>query len=178
MPLDANDRWVGEVISRARIAYETLTDLMGGKIKIEPEFSPDHLAGSYLGLFTNYTKTAFLASVAALHRGFFKMEKGALVRKKVACRMLEFVSEAQMNELMKLTAPLHTLRDWDQHREGSGNPPVWTRQVDQGAPTIGPFSGIHEDPSALYTLLRSLEPTIGYAAFLHAAPKRAKAESK
>ena len=70
-----------------------------------------------------------MGAVAALHRGFFKMKNGALVKKKVACRMLEFVSEAQMDELLKLTAPLHTLRDKDQHRENPGNLPVCTRQI-------------------------------------------------
>src|ERR1700751_3744275 len=117
MPLDENDCWVGKTISHARIAYETWTELMGGKIKVEPERSSNHLGGGYANLFTNYTKEAFLNAVAALHRGFFKYEDGALVRSEVARRMLEYVSESQIDEFMKLAAPLRTLRNKDQHRE-------------------------------------------------------------
>jgi hypothetical protein len=179
MPLDYNDRWVGEEISRARIAYEAWTELQRGEIKIEPESSPNQLGGGYVNLFTNYAKAAFLNAVAALDRGFFGYKDGVFIKKhKVACRMVQFVSEAQIDELRNLTAPLRTLRNKDQHREDPKKLPVWTVQINQAAPTIGTFSGDHSDPSALYELLKSLEPTIGWAAFLRAASKRANAESK
>jgi len=173
MPLSLDDCWVGEAITRARIAYETWTELLRGKIKIEPESSPNLLDGGYANLFLNYAKGAFLGAVAVLHRGFFKMEKGVLVKKKVAYRMLEFVSDDQMDELLKLTAPLHRLRDMDQHREGAENLPVWTAQAKPEPPSIGTFSRDHVDPSALYELLKSLEPAIGYAAFRRAGLEKA-----
>ena len=117
-------------------------------------------------MFTNYAKEAFLAAVAVLHRGLFKMEKGVLVKKKTAYRMLEAVSEEQMDELLKLTALFHFLRDKDQHKEGPGNLPVWSVQINRGPPTIGTFSKDHVDPAPLYQLLKSLEPAIGYVAFI------------
>jgi hypothetical protein len=173
MPLDYNDRWVGKVISSARIAYETWSELMCGKIKVEPERSPNHIGGGYVNLFTNYTKEAFLNAVAALHRGFFEYKNGALVRSEVACRMLEYVSESQIDEFMKLAAPLRNLRNEDQHREDPIKLPVWSTQVTPAPPTIGTCPDDHVDPSALYELLKSFEPSIGYVAFLHAASKKA-----
>jgi len=121
------DFWVGKAISQARIVYETWTELMGGKIKVEPERSPNHIGGGYVNLFTSYTKEAFLNAVAALHRGFFEYKNGALVRSEVACRMLEYVSESQIDEFLKLAAPLRNLRNEDQHRE---DPKKWAGVVD------------------------------------------------
>jgi hypothetical protein len=179
MPLDYNDGWVGEAISRARIAHETWIELLRGEIKIEPETSPNLLGGGYVNLFANYAKAAFLNAVAVLHRGFFEYEDGVFVGKtEVAGRMLEFVSEAQIDELLKLGTPLRTLRNKDQHREDPKKPQVWTFQKTPEPPTIGtsPENGV--DPSALYELLKSLEPTIGWAAFLRTAARRADAESE
>jgi hypothetical protein len=159
MLLDYNDHWVGEAISRARIAFETWNELQRGEIKIEPESSPRHLSpGGYVNLFINYAKAAFLNAVAALDRGFFEYNKdGVFIQKtEVACRMVEFVSEAQIDELRNLTAPLRTLRNKDHG--------------------TSPENGV--DPSALYELLKSLEPTIGQRAFLHAAAKTANAKSE
>jgi len=146
--------------------------LLRGEIKIEPESTPNILGGGYANLFTNYAKGAFLGAVAVLHRGFFKIEKGILVKKKAAYRMLEMVSEEQMDELLKLTGPLHSLRDKDQHRENPDHPPVWSLILDGTRHTI--FTTTLEkaevsDPSALstlYELLKSLESAIGREAFL------------
>lgn len=168
------DGWVGDAVSTARIAYETWTALLRGEIKIQPEGSPSLLGGTYSNLFTDYAKVQFLSAVAALHRGFFKLDKGALVRKKVARRMLKIkaVSEEQMDELLKLTEPLHDFRNKDQHKENPDHPPVWSLILDGTRHTI--FTATLEkaqliDPSALsalYELLKSLEPTIGRVAFL------------
>jgi hypothetical protein len=179
MLLDYNDWWVGELISRARIANETWNELLREKIKIEPEFSPDLLAGRYVNLFGNYAKAAFLNAVAALDRGFFDYENGVFIKNtEVACRMLEFISEDQIDELRKLTAPLRTLRNKDQHREDPKKWPVWTFQINGEPPTIGTSPEDDVDPSALYTLLKSLEPTIGLTAFILAASRRANAGSE
>jgi hypothetical protein len=164
--LTKEDQWVGEAITSARIAYECWTQLLSGEIKIEPESSANLVGGSYANVFANYAKGAFLGAVAVLHRGLFKMKKGVLVKKKTAYRMLEAVSDKQMDELLKLTAPSHSLRDKDQHKEGPGNLPVWSIRINQGPPTIGTFSKYHVDPAALYELLKSLEPAIGYVAFI------------
>jgi hypothetical protein len=101
------------------------------------------LGGTYATWFIEYAKAQFLSYAAVLQRGFFKMEKGVLGRKKVARRTLKIkaMSEEQMDELLELTKPLHDSRDKDQHKELI-------------------------DPSALYELLKSLEPTIGREAFL------------
>jgi len=165
------DGWVGDAVSSARIAYETWTALLRGEIKIEPEISPSLLGGSYANLFTDYAKGQFLSHVAVLHRGFFKMEKGVLVKKKVARRMLQIkaMSEEQMDKLLQLTKPLHAFRDKDQHKEGSQNPPVLTLIVDGTRHiicTTNPENPELIDPSALYELLKSLEPTIGRTAFI------------
>jgi len=180
MLLDYNDHWVGEAISRARIAFETWNELQRGEIKIEPESSPNHLSPSgYVNLFINYAKAAFLNAVAALDRGFFLYEDGVFIKNtEVACRMLEFVSEPQIDELRKLTAPLRTLRNKDQHREDPKKWPVWTFQINQGAPTIGTSSEDAVDPSALYQLLKAIEPSIGHRAFLQAEARRANAGLK
>jgi hypothetical protein len=176
--LSQKDFWVGKAISQARIAYETWIELQSGKIKIEPESSPNHFAGGYVNLFINYAKAAFLNAVAVLDRGFFEYKDGVFVKnKKVACRMLEFVPEDQIEELRKLTAPLRTLRNKDQHIEDPNKLPVWSTQVTPAPPTIGTSSGDHVDPSPLYELLKSLEPSIGYIAFYRAVSKRANSES-
>ena len=164
--LTKKDQWVGEAITSARIAYECWTQLLSGEIKIEPESSANLLGGGYANAFANYAKGAFLAAAAVLHRGLFKKERGALVKKKTAYKMLEAVSEEQLDELLKLTAPLHSLRDKDQHKEGPENLPVWSVRINQGPPTIGTFSKDHVDPAALYELLKYLEPVIGYVAFI------------
>jgi hypothetical protein len=115
----------------------------------------------------NYAKGQFLSAVATLNRGFFKMERGALVKTKAAYRMLEAaMSEEQMNELLKLTAPLHSLRDVDQHRENPNHPAVWNVQMDRSRLLIGTRDHGLIDPFPIYELLKSLEPTIGYIAFL------------
>jgi hypothetical protein len=176
--LSQEDFWVGKTISHARMAYETWTELMGGKIKVEPERSPNHIGGGYVSIFTNYAKEAFLNAVAALHRGFFKYKDDALVRREVACRMLEFISEAQIDEFMKLGEPLRDLRNEDQHRENPNNFPVWSTRVSPAPPTIGSFSADPVDPSALYALLKSLEPSIGYIAFHRAVTKRANTSER
>jgi hypothetical protein len=181
MPLDYNDRWVGEAISRARITFETWNELQRGEIKIEPESSPNHLSpGGYVNLFINYAKAAFLNAVAALDRGFFEYNKDRVFVKntEVAGRMLEFVSEAQIDELRNLTAPLRTLRNKDQHREDPRKWPVWTFQINGEPPTIGTSPEDAVDPSALYQLLKAIEPIIGHRAFLHAAARRANAGSE
>jgi hypothetical protein len=169
------NEWVGDAVSTARIAYETWTALLSGEIKIQPEGSESLLGGSYSNLFTDYAKAQFLSAAAVLRRGFFKKKNGVLVRKKVARQLLqiEAVSEEQIDELLKLTKLLHDLRDKDQHKEG--NPPVVTLKIDGGTwmqhtmiiATIENPEWI--DPSAfsaLYELLKSLEPTIGRIAFL------------
>lgn len=161
------DSWVGDAVSSARIAYETWTALLRGEVKIQPEGSPSLLGGSYSNLFTDYAKAQFLSQVAVLYRGFFKKEKGVLVKNKVARRILRIkaISEEQLDELLKLAKPLHGLRDKDQHKENPNHPPVWTVVVDG---TRHATIEIPEliDPSALYELLKSLEPTIGRVAFL------------
>jgi hypothetical protein len=167
------DAWVGDAVSSARIAYETWTALLRGEIKIQPEGCPSLLGGSYSNLFTDYAKAQFLSAAAVLHRGFFKMEKGVLVKKKVARRMLQnkAMSEEQMDELLKLAEPLHDFRDKDQHKENPDHPPIWSLILDGTRPTICTVT--LENPviiepsalSALYELLRSLEPTIGRVAF-------------
>ena len=168
------DGWVGDAVSSARIAYETWTALLRGEIKIQPESSPSLLGGTYATWFIEYAKAQFLSYAAVLQRGFFKMEKGVLVRKKVARRMLKIkaMSEEQMDELLKLTGPLNDIRDKDQHKECSKNPLVLTLIMDGTRHTI--FTATPEeaeviDPSALsalYELLKSLEPTIGRVTFL------------
>ena len=82
-----------------------------------------------------------MGAVAVLHRGFFKMKNGVLVKTKAAYRMLEMVSEQQMDELLKLAAPLRRLRDKDQHRENPKHPEVWSVQIKPSHPMIG----THED---------------------------------
>jgi hypothetical protein len=167
------DSWVGDAVSSARVAYETWTALLHGEIKIQPEGSSSLLGGSYSNLFTDYAKGQFLSAAAVLHRGFFKMEKDVLVRKKVALRMLKIkaMSEEQMDELLELTKPLHDFRDKDQHKENSNHPRIWTLVAD-GRVTV--VTATLEKPvvidpsaiSALYELLKTLEPTIGRVAFL------------
>jgi hypothetical protein len=57
------DRWAGEAITRARIAYETWAGLLNEEIRIEPEYYSGLVPGRYAGLFTNYAKEgAFLAA--------------------------------------------------------------------------------------------------------------------
>jgi hypothetical protein len=163
--LSQKDLWVGKAITDARLAYECWIALLRGEIKIEPESTPNMLGGGYANLFTNYAKGAFLGAVAVLHRGFFKMEKGVLAKKKAAYRMLEVVSEEQMDELLKLTAPLHSFRDKDQHRENPDHPPVWSVQVKPSRPIIGTRDHGYIDPFPIYELLKSMEPAIGYVVF-------------
>src|SRR5271165_2174892 len=100
----AEDRWIGGAITTARIAYESWAGLLSGEISIEPEHCPGQAGGRYAGIFANYAKGAFLGAVAVLHRGLFKEKKdGSIIKKKTAYRMLELVSEEQMDELLKLT---------------------------------------------------------------------------
>ena len=107
-------------------------------------------------------------------RSFFKVEKGFLVRKKVALRMLQnkLVTEEQMDNLLRLTAPLHDFRDKDQHKENPSHPPVVTLIMDgtrYAICTAAVDKAEYIDPSeisALYELLKSLEPTIGRLEFL------------
>jgi len=85
---------------------------------------------------------------------------------------IKAMSEEQMDKLLKLTEPLHAFRDKDQHRENPDHPPVWSLILDGTRHTI--FTVTLEkaeliDPSALsalYELLKSVEPTIGRVAFL------------
>ena len=166
--LSSKDGWVGDAVSSARIAYETWTALLRGEIKIQPEGCPSLLGGSYSNLFTDYAKAQFLSAAAVLHRGFFKMEEGVPVKKKVARRMLQIkaMSEEQMDKLLELTKPLHDFRDKDQHKENPNYPPVWTLILDGTRHTICTATIENPeliDPSALYELLK---PTIGREAFL------------
>jgi hypothetical protein len=160
------DRWVGVAITNARLAYETWAGLVNGKITIQPEEYPGQVSGRYLGLFANYAKAAFLAAVAVLHRGFFKMENRVLVKTKAANRMLEFVSEEQLDELLKWTAPLQHLRDKDQHRENPTHAEIWSVQLKPHRPLIASHQDGYIDPFPFYELLKSLEAKIGWIAFV------------
>ena len=145
-----------------------LTQSFSRVCKIEPESYPGPISGRYADLFANYAKSAFLSAVSVLNRGLFKKKKGVVVKKKVACRMLEMVSEKQMDELLKLTTPFRDLRDKDQHRENANYPEVWSIQFEPSRPTIGHLvkGGFNNDLSPIYELLKALEPTIGWLAFV------------
>jgi len=110
------------------------TALLRGEIKIEPESTPNILGGGYANLFTNYAKGQFLPYAAVLQRGFFKMEKGVLVRKKVARQMLKIkaMSEEQMDKLLKTHRTIARLSgDKYQHRENPDHP--WWQTCDSAA---------------------------------------------
>jgi|SRR5271165_1070821 len=165
--LSPEDRWIGAAITTARIAYESWAGLLSGEISIEPEHCPGQAGGRYAGIFANYAKGAFLGAVAVLHRGLFKVEKnGDIVKKKTAYRMLQLVSEEQMNELLKLAAPLRHLRNTDQHREDPSKQEVLSVQFKPSRPIIGTHEADSVDPFPIYELLKSLEPTIGWVAFI------------
>jgi hypothetical protein len=160
------DLWVGKAITSARIAYESWAGLLAGEFRIEPADYSGPVSGRYAGLFGNYAKEAFLGAVAILHRGFFKLENAGFVKKKAAYRMLEVVSEEQMDELLRLTTPLRDFRDKDQHRENPNHPEVWSVVFKPSRPIIGTVEHGYIDPFPIYELLKSLEPTIGWIAFV------------
>ena len=83
------------------------------------------------------------------------------------------LSEEQMDDLLKLTTPLLHLRDKDQHRENPSHPEVWSAQVKPSRPIIGTREHGFIDPFPIYQLLSSLEPSIGWAAFVIAARSKA-----
>jgi hypothetical protein len=133
----------------------------------------------YVNMFADYVKEAFLGAVAALHRGLFKPDKSAKrmrgVRSKTgtktetAYRMIGMVPEAQIDELIRLADPFRDFRDSVQHSDVPTKPTVRTVRMEQSRPTIGTFSGGFVDPFSLYELLKSLEPAVGYVAFVKAA---------
>jgi len=161
------DRWIGAAITSARIAYESWAGLLSGEISIEPEHCPGQAGGRYAGIFANYAKGAFLGAVAVLYRGLFKENKdGSIVKTKAAYRMLKLVSEDQMDELLKLTSPLRHLRNEDQHKENPSQQEVLSVQFKPSRPIIGTHEADSVDPFPIYELLKSLEPTIGWVAFI------------
>jgi hypothetical protein len=165
--LSQKDRWVGEAITGARIAYECWSALLRGEITINSESSTHLLGGGYVNLFTNYAKGQFLSAVAVLHRGFLKKEKGKPDRKtQVAYRMQKAVPVEKIDEFLRLGEPFRKFRNFDQHRENLNNPPVWTVRRDQSRPIIGTPDHGYIDPFPIYELLKSLEPAIGYIAFV------------
>jgi hypothetical protein len=170
------DQWVGEAVTHARIAYECWVGLLNGKVKIVPESSPNLLGGPYVNAFANYAKKDFLRYVAVLYRGFFKEKKGRRRKKKdadrpgiktdVAHRIQQWVSEAQIDELTRLAAPLLKLRDKEEHRENPNHPQVWSIQVLPLRPMVGTKEDGFIDPFPVYQILVSIEPTIGLVAFV------------
>jgi hypothetical protein len=91
----------------------------------------------------------------------------ARVKKKdVALRIQQEVPEAQIDELIRLAAPLLTLRDKEEHRENPNHPQVWSVSVLPLRPMVGPDDDGYIDPFPVYKILVSLEPAIGYVAFV------------
>jgi hypothetical protein len=171
-----SDRWVGEAITNARIAYECLCGLLRGEIKIEPESSSNLLGGTYVNLFTEYAKGQFLSAVSVLHRGFLILEKGRPPTKtEAACRMENVVSVEKIDEFLRLAKPFQDFPNYDQHREQDPkklktpkHPPVWAVQMDQAHLLIVTQKRGFSDPFPTYDLLKSLEPAIGLGAFVTA----------
>jgi hypothetical protein len=155
------DFWIGEAITGARLAFECWDRLLNGEIAIEPEFPADS-PGPYATLFANYSKREFLRSVALLHRGFF--DRGA--KTPVALRIEEVVSVERIDKFLELARPFREFRNQEDHRENPQNSPVWTIQIDEPRRTIGTTLGDRIDPLSVYEILKSLEPDIGYFAFV------------
>ncbi len=172
-----SDRWVGEAITDARIAYECWCGLLRGEIEIEPESSPDPLGGSYVNLFTEYAKRQFLSAVAVLHRGFLILEEGrSPTNTETAYRMEKVVSAEKIDEFLRLARRFRDFRNYDQHREQDPkkpkkpkNPPIWTARLEGSRPLIATLEHGYVDPFPTYELLKSLEPAIGLGAFVTAA---------
>lgn len=164
----AEDRWVGEAITNARVAYECWTGLLKNEITVESSVSANLPGGPYANVFANYSKREFLRAVSVLHRGFIRKDKKTEKWRKepVADRMSEVVPVEKIDEFLGLAEPFRHFRNKEEHRENPQHPPVWTVQINEPRPTIGTCFGNRIDPFPIYEILRSLEPVIGYIAFL------------
>ena len=98
--LTEKDRWVGEAITNARVAYECWIGLLKGEITVEPEFSASLPGGPYVNVFSNYSKREFLRAVSLLHRGFIKKDKASKEWRKepVVDRISEVVPAEKIEE--------------------------------------------------------------------------------
>jgi hypothetical protein len=166
--LAGRDRWVGEAITNARVAYECWIGLLQNEITVEPSVSANLPGGPYANVFANYSKREFLRAVSVLHRWFIgKDQKTKEWRKQpVADRMSEVVHVEKINEFLRLAEPFRYFRNEEEHRENPEHSPVWTVRINEPRPTIGTCFGNRIDPFPVYEILRSLEPVIGYIAFL------------
>jgi hypothetical protein len=174
--LTEKDRWVGEAITNARVAYGCWIGLLKGEITVEPEFSASLPGGPYLNLFSNYSKREFLRAVSILHRGFIKKDKVTKKWRKepVVDRISEVVPADKIDEFLRLAEPFRRFRNEEEHRENPLHPRVWTVQINQPRPTIGTSFGNRVDPFPVYEILKSLEPDIGYFAFLKVSSKESR----
>jgi hypothetical protein len=80
--------------------------------------------------------------------------------------MQEVVPEEKIDEFLRLAEPFRYLRDKEEHRENPRHPPISTIQIDEPQPTIGTAFGNRINPFPVYEILKSLEPNIGYVAFV------------
>jgi hypothetical protein len=156
------DQWVGEAITHARIAYECWSGLVSGMFKIAPESSPSLLGGSYVNVFADYSKKEFLRYVSVLHRGFLDQGK----KTDAALRIQQEVTEAQIDKLIGLAAPLLRLRNKEEHRENPIHPQVWSVSYFPLRPMVGTQADGYIDPFPVYQILVLLEPAIGHVAFV------------
>jgi hypothetical protein len=143
--LSKEDFWLGEAITSARVAYECWVGLSKGEITVVPEYSANLPGGPYVNVFANYSKREFLRAVSILHRGFFV---------------------ERIDKFLELARPFREFRNQEDHRENPQNSPVWTIQINEPRPTIGATSDDRIDPFSVYEILKSLEPDIGYVAFV------------
>jgi hypothetical protein len=156
------DFWVGEAITNARLAYECWIGLLKGEITVNQEFAANFPGGSYTNIFANYSKREFLRAVSVLHRGFW----GNGMKTPATFRMEELVPVEKIDKFLELARPFRHFRNQEEHRENPEHPPVWTIRINEPRPTIGTTAGNRIDPYSVYELLKSLEPAIGYAAFV------------
>ena len=164
--LSEKDLWVGKAITSARVAYECWIGLLKEEITVESKFPADLPGGPYANVFADYSKKEFLRTVSILHRGFFKEGR----KTSVASRMLEAVAEEKIDEFLRLAEPFRGFRNKEEHRENPQHPSVWTIQINEPRPKIGTAFGNRIDPFPVYEILKSLEPEIGYVAFLKILP--------